>query len=92
MAAVDMISGGLGLQRLGAWLAFPARGRLSHGRESTRPWPLDQWSATRALALLLCRKEYPQRQKVVKQVKRVLGGKEYNTCGQAHGLIQRETP
>ena len=30
---------------------------------------LDHWSVTRALALGLCRKEFPQRWKVVKQVK-----------------------
>ena len=29
----------------------------------------------------LCRKEFPQRQKVVKQVKYLLRGKEYSTCG-----------
>ena len=34
-----------------------------------------QWWVTRALALRVCRKEFPQRQKVVKQVKCFLGGK-----------------
>ena len=42
---------------------------------------LDQWSVTRALALQLCRKESPQRQKAVKQVKYFLGGKKYSMCG-----------
>ena len=45
------------------------------------PSHLDQWSVTRALALWLWRKEFPQRWKVVKQVKYLLGGEEYSTCG-----------
>ena len=48
--------------------------RLSHGGESTRSQLLEQWSVTRVLALWLCRKEFPQRQKVMKQVKCLLGG------------------
>ena len=44
------------------------------------PSHLDQWSVTRALAIWLCRKEFPQRWKVVKQVKYLLGG-EYSACG-----------
>ena len=36
-------------------------------------------ASDKALALWLCRKEFPQRQKVVKQVNSLLGGKkEYN--------------
>ena len=34
---------------------------------------LQQWSATRALTLWLCRKEFPQRQRVMKQVKFIRG-------------------
>ena len=41
---------------------------LGGGGESVRSEPLDQWSVTRALALRLCRKEFLQRQEVVKQV------------------------
>ena len=44
-------------------------------RWSTKSQSLDQWSVTRALALRLCRKEFPQRWKVVKQVKCLLRGK-----------------
>ena len=54
--------------------------RMDCGCESTRSQPLDQWSVTRALALELCRKEFPQRWKIVKQVKYLLGGKKYSTC------------
>ena len=35
----------------------------------------------KALAPQLCRKELPQRQKVVKQVKHLLGGEEYSMQG-----------
>ena len=34
---------------------------LAHSGKSTRSQPSDQWSVTRALALWLCRKEFPQR-------------------------------
>ena len=64
----------------GAWVPSQ-RLRSDHGGESSRSSPLDQWSVTRALTLWLCRKEFPQRQKVVKQVKYSFGGKEYSTCG-----------
>lgn len=33
------------------------------------------WSVTKALALWLCREELPQRRKVVKQIKDLIGGK-----------------
>ena len=66
-----MFSGGLSLQWLGAGPGFPARG-----------WgwvvavkPLDQWSVMEALALWLCKEEFPQRWKVVKWVKNLLRGK-----------------
>ena len=48
---------------------------LAHSGKSTRSQPSDQWSVTRALALWLCRKEFPQRWKVVKQVMCLLRGK-----------------
>ena len=38
--------------------------RLDLGSENTRSQTLNQWSVSRALALWLCRKEFPQRQKV----------------------------
>ena len=45
---------------------------------------------TRALTLWLYRKEFPQRQKTVKQVKYLLRGKEYNMCGYRHsGRLRR---
>ena len=68
-----MISGGLCLQHLGAELGFPAR-----------DWDLSQqWEhqilVTRSVVtdkgLQLCRKEFPQRWKVVKQVRCLLRGK-----------------
>jgi len=39
----------------------------------------------KALALALCREEFPERQKAVKQVKSAVEGKEYSTCGQTTG-------
>ena len=42
-----------------------------------------------ALALQVCRKEFPQRHAVVKQVKCLLGGKLYSTCGQTHRWAPR---
>ena len=50
----------------------------------TRPVVRDQ-----ALALQLCSKEFPQRHKVVKQVKCLFRGKEYSTCGETHRWAQR---
>ena len=38
----------------------------------------------KAPALWLCRKEFPQRQKAVKQVKSLLREREYNTCRPTH--------
>ena len=73
----------------GAWVPNQ---KLKPGRngKSTRSQPLDQWSVTRALTLQLCRKEFPQRQKTVKQVKYLLRGKDYNMCGYRHsGRLRR---
>ena len=36
----------------------------------------------KGLALWLCKEDFPQRRKVVKQAKCLLGGKEYYACGQ----------
>ena len=58
----------------GAWVPSQ-RLRPGHSSESTKLWPRDQWAVTRALALLLCRKEPPQRWKVVKQGMCLFGGK-----------------
>ena len=55
-----------------AWVPSQRLG-LAHSGESTRSYPLDHWSVTRTLALWLSRKEFPQRWKVVKQVKYLLG-------------------
>ena len=61
--------------------------------ESTRSQPLDQCSVTRALALWLCRKEFPQRRKVVKQGKYLSRGeKKCSMCGWTHKQTQRESP
>ena len=81
-----MISGGLSLKQ----------GLGSQAETEARSWAwkrkilaLDQWSATRALALQLCRKEFSQRWKVVKQV--FIGrGKKYSTRGQTHWRTQRQ--
>ena len=51
--------------------------RSGHKEESTDSYPVDQWSVTRAPAFLLCRKEFPQRWKVVRQVKCSLRVKSY---------------
>ena len=66
--------------------------RLGWFVEVRAPGPSIWWSVTKALALRLCRKEFPQRQKVVKQVRYLLGGKEYNKYGETHGQTQRGVP
>ena len=78
-------SPGLGLQRLEAAFQFPARDRIERAESE----PPDQWSVTKALALWLCRKDFPQRCKVVKEVKCAAGGGEYRTCGQTRGCTDR---
>ena len=68
---IILISGGLTLQ----WLEQGLSSQTSGGGENTIFQSLEQWSVTGALALQLCRKEFPQRQKVMKQIKYVLKGK-----------------
>ena len=46
---------------------------------ATRPVVSDKGSG-----LWLYRKQFPQRQKVVKQIKCLLRGKKYSTCGYVH--------
>ena len=77
----------LSLQWLEAGLGFPAGGK------STKSWPLHQRSVTRALALRLCRKEFPQRQKAVKPMKYLLRRKKSTECVERHmgRLRQRES-
>ena len=48
---------------------------LGHDSGSTRSWSLDQGSVTRALALQLCRKKFPQRWNIMKQIKYLSRGK-----------------
>ena len=58
-------------QGLGSWPEIEVRPRQwEHWILTTRPVASDK-----ALALRLCRKEFPQRQRVVKQAKCLLGGK-----------------
>ena len=52
------------------------RVRLSYSLSEPEQVVIDK-----ALAPQLCRKELPQRQKVVKQVKDLLGGEEYSMRG-----------
>lgn len=64
---------------------FPGRdgGRVTELRAlNPSCWPVVR---DKALALELCREEFPERQKAVKQVKSAVEGKEYGTCGQTHG-------
>ena len=73
-----MISHGLSLQWFRVGLGFPARDwagsqQYKHQILATRPVVSDG-----------CRKEFPQRRKVVKQVTYVAGGKEYDTCRRPH--------
>ena len=71
----------------GQWL------RSGPGSESTKSQPPDQRSATRPWPYSFAEKEFPQRRKVVKRVKYLLGGKkEYSTCGETHGWTQRVVP
>ena len=52
-------------QGLGSW----AETEVKSQGENTKYKALDQWSVARALALHLCRKEFPPRRKVDKQVR-----------------------
>ena len=57
--------------------------------EATRV--VDQWSVTKALALRLCRKEFPQKMES-SETKCLLGGKnKYSTCRQTHVWAQKES-
>ena len=74
---VDMIWGRLSLQQLGAGPGFPSRdgaGSRQWERQilATRPVASDKGPSP-------CRKEFPQRQKVVKQVNYSLEGKRVHT-------------
>ena len=91
-----LISGGLGLQWLEAGSCFPSQ-RLKSGRgsEGTESWPLDHQGPVardKALACQLHRNEFPQRRKVVKQVKCVLGGKRACVDKHTGRLRERVTP
>ena len=59
--------------------------------ETTRSQPLDQRSATRALALQRCWKEFPPRRKAVRHGKRLLG-REHSACGQARSGLGGRDP
>ena len=50
------VLGGLGLRNLELGLDSQPESGLGHGGESTRSWPLDQWSVTRVLASAFAKK------------------------------------
>ena len=87
MEAMVLTSGGL-KQAFGSWPDIEVKlQQWEHQILATRPLVSDN-----ALALQLCREEFPQRREVVKQVKYVLGGKEeYSMCGQTQGQAQRKS-
>ena len=76
----------------GAWV--PSwRLRLGHGNESTRSQPLDPVVSDKGPGLQLCRKEFPQRGKVVKQVKCLLGEKKSTVHVDRHmGRLREKIP
>ena len=89
MLAIEWISSGLSLQWLVVRLGFPTRdwaGSLQwkHKILGTRPVV-----SGKGPGLWLCRQEFLQRQKVVKQV--FIEEKEYNTCGETPGQTPRES-
>lgn len=89
MLAIELISSGLSLQRLGVRLGFPTRdwaGSLQWKHKILGTSPV---VSGKGPGLWLCRKEFLQRQKVVKQV--FIEGKEYNTCGETPGQTLRES-
>ena len=53
--------------------------------------PLDQWPVTRPWPYGFAEKEFPQRQKVVKQVKYLLGGKKSTVHVDRHTGRLRES-
>ena len=59
------------------------------GDESTRSQPLDQWSVTRALALLALQKKFLTKMKS-NETKYLLRRKEYSTCGWHVGRLRKE--
>lgn len=79
MLAIELISSGLSLQWPGVRLGFPTRhwaGSLQWKHQSPGTSPV---VSGKGPGLWLCRKEFLQRQKVIKQV--FIEEKEYNTCG-----------
>ena len=74
---LELILDGFGLQQLEAGLWFPwQRVRSGCGYENTESYPLGQWSVKSPWSFAFAEKEFPQRQKVVKQVKYLLGEKK----------------
>ena len=89
MLAIELISSGLSLQGLGVRLGFPTRdwaGSLQWKHKILGTSPV---VSGKGPGLWLCRKEFLQRQKVVKQV--FIEEKEYNTCGETPGQTPRES-
>ena len=87
MEAMALISGGL-KQAFGSRPDMEVKlQQWEHQILATRPLVSDN-----ALALQLCREEFPQRREVMKQAKYTLGGKEESSmCGQTQGQAQRKS-
>ena len=82
---LELTLNGFGLQQLEAGLWFPwQRLRSGCGYENTESYPLDQWSVKSPWSFVFAEKEFPQRQKVVKQVKYLLGEKKSTVHGGRH--------
>ena len=84
--------GGLRLPWLGSRVSVPSQKlRSGPGGESAKSEPLDQWPVTRPGPLRFVEKNPTKMEISETQVKRLLGGREYSTCGQTRGQAQRHS-
>ena len=87
---VGLTLGGLRLPWLGSRVSVPSQKlRSGPGGESAKSEPLDQWPVTRPGPLRFVEKNPTKMEISETQVKRLLGGREYSTCGQTHRWAQR---
>ena len=89
---VGLTLGGLRLPWLGSRVSVPSQKlRSGPGGESAKSEPLDQWPVTRPGPLRFVEKNPTKTEISETQVKRLLGGREYSTCGQTRGQAQRHS-
>ena len=92
IGSVGLTLGGLRLPWLGSRVSVPSQKlRSGPGGESAKSEPLDQWPVTRPGPLRFVEKNPTKTEISETQVKRLLGGREYSTCGQTRGQAQRHS-